>query len=235
MRGEGSQKQRCGRDVALVHLVAHCQGAGYDGSKLDTARRLHSLSKHRGQAILEPFKPLDYSVVVGPEPHHLADAFVDRAVGAVSEGPILHHKDGHRWAGDAGHRPHGPEVVVRLEGDLAVFKGGDRAGVRVSPTLVSNRSQNCRLHRAAHIRPLNGRACVQERPILEAGDGLASRRDVHQRGLSVQHPLMGRAVGLVDDVQVSGGVPFLYAPKSFCETLVALCGRPPVDIGDGGS
>ena len=76
---------------------------------------------------------------------------------------------------------------------------------------------------------------MQEHPVLEAGDGLARRGDLHERGLSVQHPLMGRAVGLVDDVQVSGGVPFLYAPKSFCETLVVLCGRPPVDIGDGGS
>ena len=65
----------------------------------------------------DPLQPLDHFGVVAAEAHHLAEPFVDGAEGARISFPgefaVLDHEERHAARGDAGHRPHRAEMMVR--------------------------------------------------------------------------------------------------------------------------
>src|ERR1043166_9882041 len=67
----------------------------------------------------QPRKARQHLGVIAAEAHHLAEALVERADGAVAERAVLDHEERHAPRGDARHRSDRAEVVVGREFDAA--------------------------------------------------------------------------------------------------------------------
>ena len=151
-RRELAQQQARAGDIALVHLVAHGEAARDQRLERDAAGLAQRAAERRAEHVPEPAQPVQHLGVVAAEPHHLAEALVDGAVGAVSERPVLHHhhglacawscrSSGRRrrnggWDGTRMHRP--PPAGRRLRGPW--------------PSLRTPRSPS--------RRPASGRTCA---------------------------------------------------------------------------
>src|SRR5687768_8511489 len=87
---------------------------------------MQSATQDRSKFVSKPSKAAKHLGVVAAEAHHLAEAFVDGAEGAVAEFAVLDHEQRHAARGDAGHRPDRAEMMVRRE--LHATRSGERLG-----------------------------------------------------------------------------------------------------------
>ena len=138
-RQQAQQQARAG-DVPLVHLIAHGEPAGDDGLERDAARFPDRATQRRAQHLAQPREAGQHLGVVAAEAHDLAEALVDRAVGAVAECAVLHDQHGLAQRGHAGHRPDRVVVVVGLEPECAGLGLGSR---RLSDRSPSPRTRRC--------------------------------------------------------------------------------------------
>ena len=134
-RRELAQQQARAGDVALMHLVAHGQPARDQRLERDAAGFAQRASERGPEHVADPAQAVEHLGVVAAEPHHLAEALVDRAIGAIAERLVLDHHQRLALRGQAGHRADRAKMVVGVEREGA---GGGvlarpRRGRRPSP------------------------------------------------------------------------------------------------------
>ena len=76
-------------------------------------------------------------------------------------------------------------MVVGLEADLSRFQHLPGLVRIVGPTFVECHPNHGPSLRAADFGPFDGRAGVQDHPVLQSWDDLPGWSDVHQHGLSL--------------------------------------------------
>src|SRR5690606_28030860 len=166
--------------------------------------------------------------IIAAEAHNLAEAFVDRAVSAISEADIFNDKDRHRHGCHAGHWPYAPEMVVRMKFDLSgrchLFSRSQIA----RPSFEYDGSRNGAAHWAAHPVPRNWWTSVQDHPLLQACDRFARRYNVEELGLAFENALYGLSVGVFD--QINRALLTSEFRKKSSHLWITACRRRPVDM-----
>ena len=137
-RRQPLQQQRGRGRVAVVNLVAHVQGLRHQRLELDGAGLGQRQIERRAQDVGHPLQAVDDLGVVGAEPQHLAEPFVEIAERRAAARRVAHDPHRHRRADDAGHRADRAVMMAGFECDGAAARRA-RAPVLVSAAQPSNR------------------------------------------------------------------------------------------------
>ena len=106
-----------------MELIAHGDALGHHRGQVDAAFHLFQRrAEDRHQHIAHPAQALLHVFTVGAETHHLANPFIQVAIGAVAFGDVLHHQHRHIRRGYPAHRANGVNVVAGNKGNLAAFQ-----------------------------------------------------------------------------------------------------------------
>ena len=222
-----AQEQPGAADVPLVHLVAHAEAPGDQRLQGHAVARAQRLAEHGTQHIAQPGQALQHFGIVAAEAHHLAQALVDGAVGAVAEFAVLHHHHRHRPRGKPGHRPDGIEVVVGKQAHAAAGRQRLRGRKIWRPPLEHDGAADGALHRPAHAWPLDRRTGVQDGlAFAQGGDRRDGRHHVDQHRLAGEDPLHRLAVGGFDG-RIAG-----EAREQGCQLCITAGRRRPIDVRD---
>src|SRR6266705_762444 len=101
---ERLDEQRGRGAIPVVALVAHLHRLRDQRAEIDAPRAPDGLAERRTDDIPEPAQAIDHVRSVGAVAEHLAEPFVQRRVGPIAGGAVLHHEDRHRGGRGARHR-----------------------------------------------------------------------------------------------------------------------------------
>src|ERR1044072_6984268 len=197
-----------------MHLVAHREPARNQRLERHAAGFTDRASERRPEDLAGPAQAVEHLSIFAAEPHHLAEALVDRAIGAVTECLVLDHHQRLACRRQAGHRTDRTEVVIGMERDGA---GGGVLGRLIEvlrPAFAYGNSHDGATHRAAHPVPTNRRPGMKDHAVGQIRNGFRCRNDIDQNriaGANAPHRFM---VGLVDGLQRLA-FPATYRPWSF--------------------
>ena len=149
-RRDALDEQRRGGGVAIVHLVAHVERLRHQRFQLDRAGPRQHGAQRRGDDVGDHPQAVNHRRVVGAEAQHLAEPFVEVAVGAIARGPVLDDEDRHRRADDPGHRSDGAMVMAGFEIEAARRDQALGGRHRIGPSFEHHRAQHRAAHRPAH-------------------------------------------------------------------------------------
>jgi hypothetical protein len=182
-----------------MHLVAHREPARDQRLERDAARLTQRAAERRPEHLADPAQAVEHLGIVAAEPHHLAEALVDRAVGAIAERLVLDHHQRLAFRGEAGHRADRAKMVVGVEREGA--GGGALAGsVEIAGPAFEHRDpHHGPAHRAAHPLPIDRRSGMQDHAVGEIRNRLGGRHDIDQHRLTgenaAQRFLIGWSMG----------------------------------------
>jgi hypothetical protein len=193
-----AQQQARAGDVALMHLVAHGQAAGDEGLERDAARVAQRAPERRAERLADPAQAVEHLGIIAAEPHDLAEAFVDRTIGAVPERPVLDHHERLALRGESGHRTDRAEMVIGVEregpGGGLVSRFVEVAG----PALEHRNAHDGATHGTAHPLPADRRSGVEDRAVGEIRNRLCGGHDVDQDRLAGEQAAQRFLIGLLD-------------------------------------
>ena len=183
-----------------MHLVAHAEPARDDRFERNAARCAQRLAEQRAEHVAQPGETIEHLGVVAAEAHDLAEAFVDRAIGAIAELAVLDDHHRHRARGHAGHRTDRAEMMVGLELDAAARRERRRLFEIFRPALEHDRAADRALHRAAHALPFDRRPGMQHQPLFQLRNDGFRRHDIDENRIAFQHAANRFAIGRIDAI-----------------------------------
>ena len=168
------------------------------GFKRYAAELAQRRAQGRPEHVAQPGQARQHLGVVAAEAHHLAEALVDGAVGAVAERAVLHHQQRLADRGHARHRPDGAVMMVGLEAERAARRHSPRLLEVLRPALEHGDAAHRPAHRAAHALPFDRRPRMQDVLRAETGDRLPGRHDIDQHRIAGKHPPERLGIGSLD-------------------------------------
>ena len=185
---------------------------------------LDRLGQQRAEHRRHPAQPLEHLGAVRAVAQHLAEALVERAVGAPAGGRVLEHEHPHRGRDHPGHRADGAAVVAGLQGDrVAPLEERDGVLRVVDETLERGGAHQRAAQRAGGAPPTRSAG-------RRAGTGRGSRPSSSEAGRHVDQDAPARRARLH---RPRVGVP-AQRVRGHQRQVVggALHRRAPVDPGD---
>ena len=214
-----------------MHLVAHGQAARDQRLERYAAYFAQRAAERGPEHVADPAQAVEHLGVIAAEAHHLAEALVDRAIGAVPERLVLDHQQRLAFGGHAGHRADGAEMVVGMEREGAGGRLGFGFVEGRSPALEHRNAGHRAPHGAAHALPSDRRAGMQDHAIRRDREWPARRRHhVDEDRVAGEDALERFLVGLFDLFHGLLSPPEL-APGDQ-QVRIAAGGRAPLHVHD---
>ncbi len=243
-RREARRVQERAGLVAVVALVAHMERFRQQGAHVDAVpAEFQGLGQHRPHDLVHPAQLGQHLSAVRAIAQHLAVALVQVGEGQVAVGHIFHHIDHHGGRDDAGHGAYGvgddgrvPSESPRWQRVVRRFQGHRR------PAFVETGADDRAAQGPGSLRPGDGRAGVEQHPVVQAG--ITSRARATRRRIGRAAIMRSTAVRLAWSMSIMVGSFFCvqlcqqqsehYGPKrnQFGQCALAFVGaRSPKTIG----
>ena len=184
-----------------MHLVAHGEPARDQRLERHAAGFTDRASERGPQDLADPAQAVEHLGIVAAEPHHLAEALVDRAIGAVTERLVLDHHERLACGRQAGHRTDRTEVVIGVEREGAGGGALRRIIEILRPAFEYGNAHDGAAHGAAHPIPADRRSGMKDHAVRQIRNGLRCRNDIDQNRITGENPPQRFLIGLVDCLQ----------------------------------